>query len=445
MKHRSTDAMRAALVAALTVSVAAPLGTACGGQIASNGAADGGGGVSPTSDGGWGPSHGPAPAPGTDGGAAPALPHLAQMNDVSILYPAPTTPADVDRLLRPTTMASAGALLPRAMWDATGGDEVPPVAEAPSYDYASLRLLALRFDPCAQRLATTPVTEPCVNQLRLTFQTTVTSTNGPQPVVHFPHTALQVNYGLSREELLAAVREIVEAREAARGGAELGPLAPHPILTQDGITGSFGQALERVILRYAGEQRVTRIARARATVRDFFFTFRAFDLAGGAMTASIIPSLPPPDSFVGGFVRGLPPVTLSLMPLSTSQDSIALLAGRPEAANAATPAQRQASFDAALRVENPQVHSPATIDCATCHTAGSVIGVARARYGLLRETPNPNTYVAQGVPAASLQVLYPSNTGMLIFGHDVGPVIAQRVVNETASVVATMNAILPAR
>lgn len=70
------------------------------------------------------------------------------------------------------------------------------------------------------------------------------------------------------------------------------------------------------------------------------------------------------------------------------------LLGNLATAKAASKTAQQAAFDAALRIENPTKHSPDTIDCASCH----------------------------------------------VFSYRDGhPMIAVRVINETASVVAYLN------
>src|SRR4029078_6297604 len=90
--------------------------------------------------------------------------------------------------------------------------------------------------------------------------------------------------------------------------------------------------------------------------------FEGFDVAAGKTTAMVIPTLPMAatnESFFVGFGAALEG-SFSRGP--TAPDDVRLLSNLVDA-QAATAAARQASYDAALRIENPDFHSPNTIDC----------------------------------------------------------------------------------
>ena len=60
-------------------------------------------------------------------------------------------------------------------------------------------------------------------------------------------------YSLTRDELLGAVAEIAQLREAAAIPGARGPLAPHPIMAAQGLGGAFSKAVQALVLRHAGE------------------------------------------------------------------------------------------------------------------------------------------------------------------------------------------------
>ena len=170
------------------------------------------------------------------------------------------------------------------------------------------------------------------------------------------------------------------------------------------------------------------------------------DLANGASTPMVIPTLPK-DSTTVEFVAPVALDTLSgsFEPSTTSSDNMDLLAAFSDAEQATKKAQKSA-FDAALRIENPKFNSPNTIDCASCH----VSAVARVLNGSalgLSATGDLNAFVAPAsIPAADLAATAPPIPGPLsrdfhMFSYKGNqPLIMQRVINETASVVAYVNA-----
>ncbi len=102
-------------------------------------------------------------------------PILATMNDVSILFPLPTSAADIDNLLAPSATGTRGVLLPSAVYAATGpifGSSEQPVGPgSPSgiAAYGDPRVVAMRIDPCFASLNPDPLGGGCTAQIRLVF------------------------------------------------------------------------------------------------------------------------------------------------------------------------------------------------------------------------------------------------------------------------------------
>jgi len=361
-----------------------------------------------------------------------------QMNDVSVLLPLATTQADFATYLTATSPAANGALFPEALF--TNDQDDGPIA------YGALRVVAFRFDPCFAHLG--PITDPaaCDNQLRLVFQPLAFAdgaTTAGDAAVH-------VSYALTREQLFAAVREVVAARAEATT-ADLGPLAVHPVVATQGLAGPLAQRLLAIVASYADAAKVerftsfvadpTQLGPAQASPPDdptmpVFWQFHGVDVADGVASPLLIPT-------TGGAV-GIS-LNASTMPLesifgetTTSPDNIDVLASADQAA-AATPAVRQAAFDAALRVENPAKNSPNTIDCVTCHMAEPArVLVGQMTLGLTA-AGDPNAFAADpSVPSADLGTttqLVDADGGLDIHAFSyraASPMINQRVVDESA-------------
>lgn len=270
---------------------------------------------------------------------APAPPHRVtfEANDVAILYP-PGGGAIV-----------AGDLVPRAIYERAFGSEgalqlggtpaAPPLA--------MLHLVAIRIDPQLE-------------QLRLVFQPAGERDD-----------AVHVFFALDHGE----ARAVAEAVAALRGDSQLGPLAPHPLLVRDGVNGPFGKALAALIRQHATAAKLARITVFTSSGLGTAWNFFGVDVAaGGGTTPVAIPTLAPDtrlEAFFAGFVEGELTGDAPFTPSSTTlaaRDDLRLLASRDRFAHA-SPAARDQAIAAAARIEDPRVHTPETIDCASCHVA----------------------------------------------------------------------------
>jgi hypothetical protein len=383
--------------------------------------------------------------------AAVTPPHIEagtiQMNDVSILLP---FPVNADAHLAASAPGIGGPLLSQALYDSATGEDSgqPPAPNAPTpLPYGDLRLIAIRFDPCFAHVG--PITDPstCQNQMRLVFQSFTILGGGGSAV----DGAVHVFYSLTRDELIGIVSGIASLRAASGANDDLGPLAPHPIVAREGVSGAFAQGLFALVQAHAGPANLVRFTRFRSSEATWFFS--GFNVAGSDFTPMPIPTLPngtalpngtTSESFFAGFGSNLEG---QFTPSTGAIDNMQLLANL-DLATAATPSALKAAFDAALRIENPGFHSPDTIDCASCHTSG----LARATVGVklgLDATGDPNLFTMSSpfVPAGDLKQttrLDPgSNTPDIhVFSYkDTNATIAPRVINETAVVVDYLNSL----
>lgn len=267
---------------------------------------------------------------------------------------------------------------------------------APALD--GLRMVAFRLDPCAPAAT---VGAPCTAQLRLVFQT-VTITAGHATA---SDDAVHAFYALDRDQLLHAVRAIIALRHREVGDRDLGALAPHPVLVEQGRGGAFAIALDALVCSLAGPRNLVRLTEVTSSGMGTAWNFAAVDLVAGAATPVPIHGLPagaPMISFFAGFspgeVTGEPAFTPA--PQVAVDDDLEHLGTRA---------------GAAARIEDPAVHTSATIDCVSCHLARSLRSPTR-----------------------------PINVHM--FGYQgTTPSIQPRTLHETAASLVLVNTLLAAR
>lgn len=382
----------------------------------------------------------------TKGGTA------AQMNDVTIVMPLANTQAELDNgYLAATAKGVGGPLLPKALYTKRVPDPVGPVGVGSDVGmhYADLRVVAVRLDPCFANVGPVVDDTKCDNQLRVIFQA-ISFKGGSTSAIDG---AVHAFYSLTRAELTQTLQEIIALRIANKQTTSMGALRPHPLLVKQGLDGAFGQGLQKIILAHAGAGKLTRFTHFSSGNLATSWTFQGFDVKNGDTTPMLIPTLPSDATNVRFFAGFAAPIAGGFTPETKSKDNVIVLADVAKA-TAASKTARQAAFDASLRVDNPNFHSPNTIDCATCHVAEParvLMGVGKFQ---MSAEGNANAFVADKkfVSAASTRsTAGPTkqtggfNVHMLSYKFD-SLSIGQRVINETASVVAYANAkVLPAR
>ncbi len=211
---------------------------------------------------------------------------VAQMNDLSILLPLATTQADFDAYLPASAAGIGGALVPQGTFTTFNVPGMTAIGPgAPELAYSSLRVVAVRLDPCFAQIG--PITDAagCTNQLRVIFQSLAFASGATTA----EDSGLHAFYALTRKQLTSALEEIIELRKASGGDADLGPLAVHPLVAQQGLSGAMGTGLAKIIQKYAGTSNLTRLTRLYSSSDTW--DFNGIDIAGGKPTPMIIPTL----------------------------------------------------------------------------------------------------------------------------------------------------------
>ena len=179
-------------------------------------------------------------------------------NDVSILYPLPTTRLN-DDFIPASDIAAYGPLVPEAVFKTVvRGAALERTNVRPSSGYDTLRIVAIRLDPCSAR----SVPEgKCRSEVRLVFQALYTVERGDGSDVGSTAATdggLHVMYDVPSSELVAMTKEIL-ALKMANGDLAADELGPHPILKAQGLGGAFAQGLRGILRFHLGESRIGRV------------------------------------------------------------------------------------------------------------------------------------------------------------------------------------------
>ena len=383
------------------------------------------------------------------------------MNDITVMFPMATTAAELDEYLAPSSLgADGGPLIPTALY----------MSDPEAIDLTNLRAVGFRLDPCFGQLG--PITDPstCDNQIRLIFQPLFAG-DADTPPETAEDAGVHVLYSITRDQLLAAVGEIAAARTAV-DSTDLGPLGVHPIMAREGMSGEMAQKLTAIAAKYAAGSKIERITTFELDasggggpimngsgsgsgsddpiiIDSLFWQMHGMDVKNGVEVAIEVPTLSPASTTVS-LSASTNPLEASPSPATTSADGFNLLASA-SMAMAASPAARQAAFDAALRVENPVKNTANSIDCVSCHIAEPARELVGEQMLGMSSTGNANAFVADpSIPAADLA----QTTTSLIDASDGGldihafsylgttPLINQRVINETAANLAYLQTLI---
>lgn len=350
-------------------------------------------------------------------------------NDVSILYP---IAGSLPEYVGPSEEGAHGPLLSRTRFDELGvrhlDTEHHQLEASPEGDpYASLKVLALRLDPCAPRASL-----PCSGEVRIVLQPLVPAAT-PATGLRALDAALHLSYEVPDAELTRMAKEILSLKRRA-GVSTASPLGPHPILQTQGLSSPFATGLRTLLLRHVGDQRMVRVTLFQhdmASDEDTWH-FRTHDAQGGRLVRGDIVGLAADlrvrnAEMVAGSLAGAPLVGSRANLLdSHARTFLAPLVGRD--ASEGTPAE---AFARVAEFEDPTKRSILNLDCANCHLAEGARGLAEAEHGLSGQptfqSPRSTAYEQGG---ASRSV-----TNLHAFGY-LGNVVSivRRTAHETAVV-----------
>ena len=375
-------------------------------------------------------------------------PELAQVNDVSILFPLAKSRAAFDKgYLTPASAGLGGTLLTQTVYErafgAPGTLQIGGTPAAPAL--TGLRLVAVRFDPCFAQRGPIADEGACKNQIRVVFQT-LTFKDGRTVAAD---DAVHAFYAISREQLTSSIRKMIDLRVRIARDRRLGALGPHPLLkTSTGdLDVKVATEINDLVKSVAGVQNLVQFTQFAPSGLDTTWNFSGFDVKKNA--AMKIPTLPAADDTHVAFFSGFTPGQLSGDPAFTpaskapAPDNMQDLGNR-QRADAAGAAGRKRAFDALLRIEHPDLHTPDTTDCASCHAVEPVRRLIGAKLFPSEIAASRGAFVAnaQFVPAADLVQQPPPDASVNVhmFSYKAStPSIHTRTINESAAIVAHVN------
>lgn len=371
---------------------------------------------------------GAPPVPGVDGGhdAGPdvgATDGGLDLNDVSWLFPLPTVPGD---LLSLDSAGPRGALLPRALYD--GLPAMLPGGDAGVHD--DFRVIGARVDPC---FPTDAQNSGCRRQIRLVAQPVTYASLLPTT----EDATIHLFFDLSEADWADVQATVDELHALAAGATRAKALDVHPVLKTQGLRSAYALKLKDLITRLCGAQTLTRVAFMRLVQADVAWSFGAFNVSNGALVDDTIPRLDTlsvqgvqefgNDAFRNG----------DLQPAAPGDQLVTLLS---ESELRLTDARTlQKAITSALRIENPHLESPKTIDCGSCHVASRALSNARVERNV-----DTSGYAEQFTAAPRFNLSRVDAVGndpraMRAFGYfGSQSALSQRTINESAIIAAEM-------
>ncbi len=351
-------------------------------------------------------------------------------SDVSFLYPLPTERAERTALLGLDAAGRRGALLPHALYLG-----LPPLDTLASNEelYLLQRVVGVRLDPC---FPAPSAPGGCLQTLRVVVQPVVPADGASLTTTDL---ALHLFYRLDGDELPGLLQDLAVERRTAGIAREddLPNGGAHPLLVREGISGPFAGRLRGWILDHAGADRLFRVTFMGREHVGLTWRFGAFSVEDKQLTPLKVPLLSVTEqTFTNHDFAGETFVNAGTLPVSPSTADVKLLFD-PSRFRAAPEAERNVAIDNAFRVENPDFETPESIDCATCHAVAPALHLAQMSTGASvsdRAYRRPNGTTPTGATVTKTNELR-------AFGYfGARPSISQRAVNETAAVVARVNA-----
>ena len=359
-------------------------------------------------------------------------------NDLSILMPIPKTLGNGD-LLRTNDQGAKGELLPWSRMQSL------PILSADRQDkadeYASLRAVGIRIDPCF------PAETECQRQIRIVWQELL-ETEGQ--VLTLDATAHSF-YQLSEAEFQAF---LIELQKLKVNSASLtnGPLWVHPVIQKEGLNGNFARRLRELVLQYVGERNLNRITFMMVRGPSIVWAFGGIniDFETNVATTLSIPRLGgTPDrpaklqTFMNRTSRHDVFQQSDLRPAPVGPDTFNLLM---RDSSHVRPVEDRAeilsSLEGIYRIENPNHHNSETSDCVSCHTAQPARALTVSRFGQLGLPGSAEAFAYRSpFDLRNLSPKRDSTRNLRAFGYfEQEPAISQRMIHEAAAVAELLNA-----
>lgn len=269
-------------------------------------------------------------------------------NDISLLLPLPKQGEEV-KMWGPE---SGDTLLPGAVF--TKLPDIVLDLDRGSVYKKALKVVAIRIDPCFRE-----GNEPCRRMIRFVWQPLVFEENRFTTLDAGIHTF----YELSQGQWESFLKEL----PAGAPGAKLGI---HPQLAKEGYEGATWQKLQ-VILKYCNPVTLVRATAMTVNPLGNIWFFTGLDVKGTNTQPIQIARVN--DSTQGFFANvsdlDSPEFRVAMNPAPHDQPSFLRVLRDSVSARRMPEADLLDATREALRLENPNLTDPGSVDCASCHSA----------------------------------------------------------------------------
>lgn len=262
-------------------------------------------------------------------------------------------------------------IVPRAFFD-----RLSPltVSDEPDDLYSALSVVGVRLDACFQE-GSPP--SPCQAQVRLVLQPVFDDAAGPTT----RDAAAHVFFATSDAEVVGAVRALIKLRTDNKLTVSASLDAPHPGFTD----AAWASKVKAELMPLMTSDRLVRITSMGVHASGQAWVFSGINITGGQPTDIEVPTLPVTTEDHVTSTGGSTALEVTLDPVSASEPALAPVMS-PGGLSQATADQLAAAATSLERLENPAVHNPGTVDCATCHVA-AITRVALEKRGVTFNSP----------------------------------------------------------
>lgn len=348
-------------------------------------------------------------------------------NDISILLPLPNLQTEM-YFFRPDTKGNLGELLPQKIYD-----KMPSlVFEEPAETYKKLRVVGVRIDPCF------PLEPPqigCQPQVRMVWQPIVLDSLGSARSLD---AALHTFYNLSTTDFSSLVLQLESLKSKYGIVVNDEPLSVNPTLKNNGVGGAYAKELFSIILSQVGESRLSQATFMQLSGGENVWIFGGFRILNGQATGISIPRVATFTQQFNNNPSFFSPIYFQnggAIPQPSGADTFNLLIKNSRDITKADEPEVVESTMSAIRIENPNFHSPHTVDCVSCHVSQPARVWATRQYPWLYLEPQGDQFKFKS--RFNLENQSPNQNHTKItraFGYfGVDPAVSQRTINETAA------------
>lgn len=343
------------------------------------------------------------------------------LNDVSLLLPLPEW-SEVNELLSPFDLGEKGELLPLDVYKSLPSMVIGADPELIYNEH--LKVIALRIDPCFLE-KNSPYA--CRRQIRMVWQPVLP--NGLKTIT--ADAAFHSFYDLDDKEwsqllkLLAPLSQLDLHHE----------LDVHPLIRRQGLKGEHWQILKSIFLKFIGSENLVRATVMTVDQVGSFWVFSGVNVESGVISRIQIPRI---DRVNQGFfldLSDLREMRTSINPYpENAANWLNLVTDSKRALREMSRSEMSEALGQALKIENPQMEDPSSMDCVSCHIAQSVrLWADRNLSWDWKSELSESWYQSNDVNLKNNSVNPGFANRLRAFGYFIDePVISQRLINESA-------------